>query len=394
MQTQTTSTTDVLEGHKLFASRDALESTIGALGVDIRLEPEIRELLRPVRIGHLTAPNRVVAQPMEGCDGTKDGRPDELTFRRWGRLAAGGFGMLWGEATAVVPEARANPRQLVLTRETASEFARLVAHARAAGDAVIGVQLTHSGRYSYPRALPPEAMSDDDLERLADAYVGAARLAATAGADFVDVKQCHGYLLCEMLATRPEYARGICARIRDAVPGLLVATRINADQPNVTLEGFDLVNVTAGCPYTNPHVGRPADRPPIDGYPAPEHPLIGVERHMRLAHEVRRANPALPVVGTGYSYLRHFLAMAGEACVRDGRVTLVGVGRGSFAYPDLVRDLEATGALDPHKTCLTVSHCTNLMRSKGNELGQFAAGCVPRDRVYAELLREARKTWT
>jgi NADPH2 dehydrogenase len=151
--------------------------------------------------------------------------------------------------------------------------------------------------------------------------------------------------------------------------------------------GLQLVNVTAGCPYFNPHVGRPADKEPPDGYGAPEPGLVGVARHFRLAETAQRACPDIPVVGTGYSYLRQYAVEAGEANLREGRVSIVGLGRGAIAYPDFARDVH----MDKKKVCITVSYCTTLMRAKGNELGQYAAGCVPRDPVYARLLQEIQK---
>src|SRR5262245_15353521 len=209
---------------------------------------------------------------MEGCDGTLDGRPDELTFRRYRRFGAGGAKLIWGEATAVVEEGRANARQLLLNDQTAPDLERMLRDCRAAhreafgsdDDLVVGLQLTHSGRYSYRRPLiafhdpildPRTALdkqtgrtvddsypllSDDDLRRLPDHYVAAARLAQRIGFQFVDIKQCHRYLLSELLAarTRPgpyggslenrtRLAREVITRVRAEVPGLVVATRVN-----------------------------------------------------------------------------------------------------------------------------------------------------------------------
>ncbi|HPB46507.1 MAG TPA: NADH:flavin oxidoreductase, partial [Microthrixaceae bacterium] len=101
-----------------------------------------------IAAGTITTPNRFVALPMEGWDGTTDGRPTELVRRRWERFAASGCGLVWGEATAVVPEGRANPNQLVIRHESVEEFAAL----RSVLDPsqVVGLQLTHSGRWSRP----------------------------------------------------------------------------------------------------------------------------------------------------------------------------------------------------------------------------------------------------
>ena len=431
-----------------FASRDALEAEIARHGVGIRLEPDIRTALTPIRIGDRTAGNRLAIHPMEGCDGTLEGAPDELTIRRWTRFATGGAKLLWGEAIAIAPDARANTRQLLLSEANLPALERLLAlarreHGAGAETCLIGLQLTHSGRWSYPSptvlfhdpALRNNAriLTDAELDRLQDRYVAAALRARDIGVDFVDIKQCHRYLLSEMLAarTRPgkyggsldnrtRFVREILERLKSEAPGLIRASRMNfydgvpyAKNPSTGagepvpgatenyLEpaealdalrlyrdaGLQLVNVTAGCPYYNPHIGRPADREPPDGYASPEPALAGVERHFQLAEAAQRACPDLPVVGTGYSYLRHFALEAGEANLRDGRVSLVGLGRGAIAYPDFARDV----TMEKRKACYTVSFCTTLMRAKGNELGQYATGCVPRDPIYARLLQDIQK---
>jgi len=437
-----------MKPHELFADRTALESEVRRLGAGIRFEPDIRDALTPMTIGGRTLGNRFAIHPMEGCDGTLAGAPDELTFRRWSRFAAGGAKLLWGEAIAIDPDARANTRQLLLSEENLPALERLVALARkeagpGAADLLIGLQLTHSGRWSYPTPVVMfhdpalrnngRIITDDELDRLQDRYVAAALRVRDLGLDFVDIKQCHRYLLSEMLAarTRPgkyggsldnrtRFVREVLTRIASEAPDLLRATRMNfydgvpfaknpetgvgepipgctsnyleADEAVEALRSFreaglQLVNVTAGCPYFNPHVGRPADREPPDGYAAPEPQLIGVARHFSLAEAAQRACPDLPVVGTGYSYLRHYAVEAGEANLRDGRVSIVGLGRGAIAYPDFARDV----TMDKRKVCITVSYCTSLMRAKDNELGQYAAGCVPRDPIYARLLQEIQK---
>lgn len=181
----------------------------------------------------LRAPNSLGIHPMEGCDGTADGAPDELTVRRYERFTHGGAGALWFEATAVVPEGRANPRQVWLHDGTVDDFARLVKRIEQISEEQFGagrrpvtvVQLTHSGRYSRPvdkatsiiafrnpvldarQKLPADdpIISDDELEVLEDKYVAAAKLACEAGFQVVDIKCTHGYLLPELLAghTRP-----------------------------------------------------------------------------------------------------------------------------------------------------------------------------------------------
>jgi 2,4-dienoyl-CoA reductase-like NADH-dependent reductase (Old Yellow Enzyme family) len=437
----------LMASHALFADRRALENEVAALGLDIRFEHEIDAALQPLTIANRTVGNRFAIHPMEGCDGTLDGQPDELTFRRWERFGAGGAKLLWGEAVAIDPDVRANTRQLLIAEHTLPSLERLIAGARkahgAASDFLVGIQLTHSGRWAYPTptvmfhdpALRNNGriITDDELDRLQDQYVEASRRARDIGADFVDIKQCHRYLLSEMLAakTRPgkyggslenrtRFVRELLVRLAAEVPDLIRGSRMNfydglpfAKNPttgigepvaNATANyldvdeavealkmfrdaGLQLVNVTAGCPYFNPHIGRPADKEPPDGYGAPENQLLGVARHFRLAEAACRACPDLPVVGTGYSYLRQYAVEAAEANLRAGRVSMVGMGRGAIAYPDFARDVQ----MDKRKVCITVSYCTSLMRAKGNELGQYAAGCAPRDPVYGRLLQEIQK---
>src|SRR5260370_13034047 len=214
-----------------------LQAECQRLRLDLRFTDDLSPLFRPVIIGKLRAGNSLCIQPMEGCDGTLDGRPDELTFRRYLRFGGGGAKLIWGEATAVTEEGRASPRQLHLNEKTAPDFQRMLmtcrmAHRQAFGsddDLVVGLQLTHTGRYSYRRPLiafhdpildprtltdktkgnkvdPSYPLLDDDyLKRLPDFYVAAAKLAYQIGFQFLDIKQCHRYLLSELLAakTRP-----------------------------------------------------------------------------------------------------------------------------------------------------------------------------------------------
>jgi 2,4-dienoyl-CoA reductase-like NADH-dependent reductase (Old Yellow Enzyme family) len=157
--------------------------------------------------------------------------------------------------------------------------------------------------------------------------------------------------------------------------------------------GVSLVNVTMGNPYACPHVTRPYEYSPVDGYQTPEHPLIGVDRHFRLTAAIQAASPDLAVVGSGYSWLQAWMFHAGAANLRDGRAAFVGVGRGSLSHPDFAGHVQAGRPLDPKRTCRTFSYCTALMRSKHNGLGQFATGCPPFDKaVYDPIWKEAQAT--
>src|SRR5215468_4214911 len=89
-----------------------LEVECRRLGLTLQFSNDFAPLFQPVTIGPFTAGNAFCVQPMEGCDGTLDGHPDELTYRRNRRFGGGGAKLIWGEATAVTEEGRANSRQL------------------------------------------------------------------------------------------------------------------------------------------------------------------------------------------------------------------------------------------------------------------------------------------
>jgi 2,4-dienoyl-CoA reductase-like NADH-dependent reductase (Old Yellow Enzyme family) len=206
---------------------------------------------------------------MEGWDGTREGLPSELTERRWRRFGSSGAGWIWGgEAVAVRRDGRANPHQLVIEPASAPALARLrealLDEARVAGrrSPVVGLQLTHSGRWSIPepgRRCPRIAfrhpildrragvesdaalLSDAELSSLLDAFAEGAALAEAAGFDFVDVKHCHGYLLHELLAARGRpgryggaglaergtFALACLAAVRRAAPRLRIGVRLS-----------------------------------------------------------------------------------------------------------------------------------------------------------------------
>jgi len=263
---------------RVAALRDAsgLRARLAELGLELPCDDDVLGPARSPLAERLDLPdrgprlaNRFVIQPMEGWDGTRDGRPTELTRRRWRRFGDSGAAWIWGgEAVAVRADARANPNQLVLDETTASAIGSLrrdlVAAARAVGaDPWVGLQLTHSGRWSRPepgRAAPRVAfrhplldaragvadegavLSDAEVDDIVGGFARAARLAREEGFAFVDVKHCHGYLLHEFLAARVRpgayggeslgdrlrLLRRLMAAVRDSAPGLAVVVRLSA----------------------------------------------------------------------------------------------------------------------------------------------------------------------
>ena len=465
--------------HFQYKNLNQLQQSAEDLGAShIRLEPDAAQvssiLARKVTVGCRTVGNSIAIHPMEGCDGTLDGRPGELTCRRYGRFARGGAKLVWFEATAVRGEGRANPRQLWITPGNVPDFARLLSlirnqHAERWGNAddlLVPMQLTHSGRYSVPHRIlgyhnplidrltqtPADAplISDGELERLEDDFVRTAGLAVDAGFDAIDVKMTHGYLLSELLGAktregryggplenRVRCAKNIIGKIRAKFGHkLLIAIRIgcfdsvpyakdpatgrgmpleyahpypygfgvNPDNP---LEedlrevkeairilrdvGAELFNISLACPYYNPHVVRPFEKPDEGNYEQPEHPMLGVNRHFRIAGELQRAFPELPMVGSGYSWLQKYVVNAGAWNIAKGNIRFLGVGRGALAYPDFAADALSRGELDELRVCKTLTFCTYLMRQKHHPLGQFPTGCPPFDKEgYGAIMKAAR----
>lgn len=251
---------------------------IASLGIEMPFDENVfpspvSPLALPAQVDGLVIGNRFCILPMEGWDGTEDGHPTENTLRRWRRFGLSGAKLIWGgEAVAVRHDGRANPNQLMINRATLVDLVHLrseliAAHIQSVGSAdglVVGLQLTHSGRYSKPDSktvfasrlaydhpfLNPrvrlpipsgKVMTDDDLDQLIEDYIQAAELAREAGFDFVDVKLCHGYLGHELLSAferpgkyggsfenRTRFPREIIRGIQARVKGLNVGVRLSA----------------------------------------------------------------------------------------------------------------------------------------------------------------------
>ena len=465
-------TTDIVQVKRL-RTLGELRDRLHALGIDDQLgvddtvDPD-GPLATPFTYtdgsaGTRTVGNRFAVLPMEGWDGDPDGSPTDLVRRRWRRFGESGAKLVWGgEAVAVTHNGRANPRQLVIDRSTVGHLAALraelvdahvAAHAHDDG-LVVGLQLTHSGRWSRPTgAMQPRIayhhpvldarvgadaaslLSDDELDTLVTTYADAAVLAVDAGFDFVDIKHCHGYLLHELLGAvdrpgtyggtfehRTSFLRRVVERVRARVPGLGLGVRLSAydfvpyeadddgigapvgdatrlaryvfgaDASGVAGDlaeahhfldlcgelGIGLVCITAGSPYYNPHIQRPAFFPPSDGYTPPEDPLVGAARMIAATAELTRAHPDLAVVASGYSYLQQWIPNAAQHAVRSRGAVSIGIGRGMLSYPHLPADVLAGRPLQTSLLCRTFSDCTTAPRNG------LVSGCYPLDDFYKD----------
>jgi 2,4-dienoyl-CoA reductase-like NADH-dependent reductase (Old Yellow Enzyme family) len=444
------------------------------LPCDLELAPTADSpFLFPLQRGGIKIGNRIAINPMEGWDATPDGNPSELTYRRWQKFGASGAKLIWGgEAVAVSASARANPNQLVMAPHTQENIARLHAvliaeHRKTMGsddDLLIGIQLTHSGRYCRPHVhdhpeprilyrhpildrrlnLPDDypLLTDAEIEAIIENFHTAARAAWELGFDFVDIKHCHGYLGHEFLSAhtrsgkyggsfenRTRFLREIVQGIRAFAPGLRIGVRLSAfdtvpfrpdpaqssngkrgpgipddyehlipfnwgfgldpqDPTQVDLTEpirflslledlqIPLVNLTAGSPYYNPHLQRPALFPPSDGYLPPHDPLIEVGRQLNVARQLKQSFPNLIVVGTAYSYLQDFLPYVAQPVLREGWIDSVGLGRMTLTYPEILLDAAQGRPLQHKRTCRTFSDCTTAPRNG------LPSGCYPLDGHY------------
>ncbi len=408
--------------------------------------------------------NRFCILPMEGWDGTSDGKPTDLVRRRWRNFGLSGAKLIWGgEAVAVRTDGRANPNQLVINQDNLADLEALrdlleVTHEEHFGSTdglVVGLQLTHSGRFARPRdkktAEPRTVyrhpvldgrlginddrllLSDDEIKRLIDDFIRAAQQAANAGFHFVDIKHCHGYLGHEFLSgfdrpgafggsfeNRTRFLRDIVSGIRAAAPGLEIGVRLSIydfmpfqpgpdrvgqgataspyryafggdgtgygyelSEPHRFVEllkqlDIELLCTTAGSPYYNPHMQRPAAFPPSDGYLPPEDPLVGVARQIIATGELKQRHPDMIVVGSAYSYLQEWLPNVGQAVLKAGWADVIGLGRMVLSYPDLPADVLAGRPMKRKHICRTFSDCTTAPRNG------MVSGCYPLDDFYKQ----------
>jgi NADPH2 dehydrogenase len=416
-----------------------------------------------------TIGNRLCILPMEGWDGTKDGKPTDFTKRRWENFAKSGAKLLFGcEAVAVRHDGRANSRQLVMNEANFPDFVELFqllqnTHKEKFGatdDFIIGLQLTHSGRFCKPNddkkfeskiayhhpildkkfGITDETpeLTDDDLDTLVEDYVKAAILAQKAGFQFIDVKHCHGYLGHELLSAytregkyggsfenRTRFLQNIVAGINKACPGLEMGIRFSAfdfvpykknengeGEPDLSANkndlygygfgtnssgqnydltetksfielaqslGIQMICVSGGSPYYNPHLMRPAIFPPSDGYNPPEEPLIGVARQIAVCNELKKAFPEMVIIGSAYTYLQDWLPNVAQNVLRNNMADMVGFGRMVLSYPEMPDDIINNRPLSRKMICRTFSDCTTAPRNG------LISGCYPLDLHYKNL---------
>jgi NADPH-dependent glutamate synthase beta subunit-like oxidoreductase/2,4-dienoyl-CoA reductase-like NADH-dependent reductase (Old Yellow Enzyme family) len=357
-------------------SVDGLRAEIDRLALTIPVDENLSPLAQNLAVGGKQIPNRFCAQPIAGGDANSDGSPGELTLRRYRRYAEGRFGLIWVERTIAGEPTK--PGQLALHEGTLSTFGAMVREIRAASpdQPILILQLTSDAPESLLRA---------------------ALLAAEAGFDGIDL-QCARETLPESLAA-----------IQQRAPALLLTTRlclyaavrggfgVSADdyrQPDLTepirlvrqwqKNGLALLNITAASPSL-----RGADRATrarSDSEIPDEHPLMTLHRQLRLAQSMREAVPNLPVVGSGWSWLRQFAPHVAAGALRAEMIDFAGLGRSALAHPTAPAEIFAKGQMDAGAVCMVCQACAQL-RDEGESVG-----CVLRDpEVYGPIYRRMRR---
>lgn len=221
-------------------------------------------LFDPLRLRDVTLRNRIAVSPM--CQySSVDGFANDWHFVHLGSRAVGGAGLVFTEATAVLPEGRITPHDLGLWDDAHVEpLARIVRFVHAQG-AVAGMQLAHAGRKASTRrpwegegALPegeggwqvvapsaepfadhyptPRALSEPEIARVVEAFARAAARARAAGFRVLEIHAAHGYLLHQFLSplsnhrsdryggsfeNRTRLVRDVVTAVRHAWPGEL-----------------------------------------------------------------------------------------------------------------------------------------------------------------------------
>ncbi|MFW5770648.1 MAG: hypothetical protein ACOCX9_04355 [Spirochaetota bacterium] len=344
--------------------------------------------------------NRFFAQAMEINRAGDGGSVSDAIIERYRKLARGSWGIVSLEAVSVTPESLARPNGLILNEKNLDGFKKLVeAFKKENPDSLLFFQLTHSGRQSgsFSRRVKMyededdscRVLTTDELSRITDEFHHAVRLAAMAGADGVDIKACHGYLLGEMLRPantredgygndpmgRTRILREIFQKASRDYPRLITGSRISlyegirggcgTDGPDELIENTDnmmdsialcekagahYINVSAGVPAVTPHVTRPVKSNSFFLY-----------YHFRYQKLVKEHFPGLTVIGSAYSSAREEGPMLAGENLKKNYVDLAGFGRQNLADPLTPRKI-MDGNADQVNYCTLCGGCSRLLK--------------------------------
>jgi 2,4-dienoyl-CoA reductase-like NADH-dependent reductase (Old Yellow Enzyme family) len=401
---------------------------------------EKEPLFWEIKIGNRTAHNRIALNAMECNDADKEGNPTELTLKRYRKAVKGNAGVIVIEAISVIDESRGRLNQLIGMPANQKALGKMIDELKKVNNKpLLFIQLTHSGELSEPqfsrrvcvKPLPGfggDLLSEEEVEKIIEKFVLAARVAHDAGADGIDVKLCHGYLGSQFLRpyndrkwkyggsweNRTRFAYEIYERIAKEIqdPNFVVGSKISVwegfpggvgtvgpDSPVMDItESLDLVQglearggkfilVSAGSPSITLALTQPDRNIPDYAY-----------LHFYFQQMVKNAaRSETVVIGGAYSVFRNgqnkFLAVNreqssfvywGNKNIKDGVCDMVAVGRQSLADSLMPGKLEA-GKPQEVDWCTCCDNCIEFL------IRQKPVGCATYDKEYARAFKELRK---
>lgn len=226
----------------------AFARTVKAQGFDVDTQDPTPPAFQPFRLRGMTVENRFVVSPMCMYSAV-DGMPQDFHFVHYGARAMGGAGLIFTEMTCPAPDARITHGCTGLWNdEQQAAFTRIVDFVHANSKAKICLQLGHAGRKGatklmwegmdrplpeaegwpviapsalpyYPDSQVPREMTRDDMDRVREEFVAAARRGIACGFDMLELHCAHGYLLASFLSPvtnkrRDEYGGSLENRLR------------------------------------------------------------------------------------------------------------------------------------------------------------------------------------
>ena len=397
-------------------------------------------LLNPIQIGTRTCPNRFFMQAMECNDEDELGNPSELTLERYQKLAEGEAGLVSLEAISITKESRSRDNQLTIMPQNEKALAAFVKRVKEVNpDMLFIFQLTHSGELSNPEfsrrvTVKPlygyggDLLTEEEVDKIVDDFVMAAKIAHNVGADGIDMKLCHGYFGTQILRpyndrkwkyggpweNRSRFAFDLYERIQKEVndKNFLIGSKISAwegfpggfgtegpDSPIIDLtepiallqgleeRGAQYFIQSAGSPSITISLTQVDKNVPYFGY---LHQFFAKELNKNLKPETVLIGSNFSVFRNGKNHLcavepeKSSLLQYGAQCIEGGAMDMIGLGRQSFSDPMMVKKLRE-GREDEIKYCTVCDNCLELL------IQQSKVGCCTYNKFYTEELVRTRK---
>jgi 2,4-dienoyl-CoA reductase-like NADH-dependent reductase (Old Yellow Enzyme family)/thioredoxin reductase len=217
------------------------------------------ELFRPFSLGSLDLANRFVFPPIKLGYGTPDGRVTKRQLLFYRRIAEDGPAVVILEPAAVTPDGREHPKQLCVHLEDSASELKKIVDAVHAENRLACLHLNHAGAAANPKASggrprapspitcpttgqESEPLEEGEIKKIVEAYAAAARKAAEAGFDLIEIQAGHGYLVSQFLNEKTNlrkdrygenrllFAREVLASAKQGAPNLPLIVRVSGDE--------------------------------------------------------------------------------------------------------------------------------------------------------------------